>query len=145
MSVDYSASLVVGVKFKDYFHKSIIEDSYEIHDERTGKPTGRWSKMNLQVYTCKTTGKQYNSLEHLLKVDEDSDEIHELIHYIKGDYNSDDFIIGFIIKSIGVYDYLHEIVETKLSEAKQEFRERYWGRLDIEVEPKIYMDLDCGY
>lgn len=119
MGTSYTSALIVGIRLDKLFkfEKRTI-DQYELHDERTGKPTGKMSdgKPALAVkYGNKETVLEYENkmfyMENLeeipgLKYEPNDGEIglRHIKYNYSDDFNPEFYVFGFSLGSYGEYD-----------------------------------------
>lgn len=119
MGTSYTSALIVGIRLDKLFkfEKRTI-DQYELHDERTGKPTGKMSdgrpamavKYGKQevVLECEKGRFYLYNLEEIPGIQCEPNHGEIGLHYLK--YNHDDnfkpelHVFGFSLGSYGEYD-----------------------------------------
>ncbi len=97
MGADYSAYLYYGIRFEELFKLETKVEEYDIHDIKTGKPTGKKGKETntylVLIPSNKNLGKvEGNSIEASIPF------LTDMIHYTEQGAN--DIIFGFAIERV---------------------------------------------
>jgi len=144
MGAHASAYLYWGIDFNDVYVEKIEKEEYDIHDQKTGKKTGKKGTESKTYYVNKHNGKKYDHDDYSLGIKE------KYIH--KMEQESDSKIIGVLVGEVSEQNGgSHDIDDSMLQKAKDELDKVLLTHLltgtglIAKVKPRLILNLYWSY
>lgn len=145
MGADASAYLYLAVKFEDVYERKQEVTEYDIHDQKTGKKTGKKGTDTVKYFLNKYTGKRYDLTEPRHISEEDDAELQES-NILQMEQESDNYYIGVQVASAGWRGSMAKVPENRLAEARAEFEQKIRPILgDSGLQPELVLNLYWSY
>lgn len=145
MGVSINPSIIIGVDVDTFIKRETKEEKYELHDTRTGKPTGKFETERKTVLKCgdKTIdGDKFYSDEiaNLLGVEDNPYKSTALgMHTI--DYDNEQHILGVkVLRVDGNYGENGEISFEDFLKYKEKVAVYLQEKFDYEGEVKVFLE-----
>jgi hypothetical protein len=154
MGISIHPSLILGVSVDEIVEFKNVSEKFELHDTRTGQPTGKFEYEHKHYVICGDKKHEYDGELYASDIaevlnDDVEDEAYNVGDYgvVTMNYDTDDYVLGKIILEFdAMYDASHATIDfEELEAAKKELAEKLKNDYNYTGPINVFIKSGVGY